>query len=468
MADNEERKCAYKGCNRPTYRDHDRCIFHSDRIEEKQADFHEALKEWIGKCETDDSIESYDFTGFVFPEISFEKKKFVMPTDFSKSTFSGNADFYDSSFAVNANFYDSSFSGVADFEISAFSGNANFNKSSFSKQPIFRACKFNGHASYSESVFSKGADFRVSSFSKNTDFRASRFSDRADFAESDFYDDAHFRESTFSDETIFYRISFYGVADFEKSTFSGKVDFDESSFSKRADFSRLNGDGQLIFNKVSCKTANGPLMKFCDINVFKGSILLKNMNLKKTSFMQSNLDGFRFSNVTWERDEGREMMLADEKEALEADGDEKIKDVMRLYTLLKTRFFEQKNFVHSDACHYGELEMRRELKGRLSWEYLYKLVSDYGQNWCDPLLFAILIWVICLLCIGISDLLIGDSVNLMLQLEYYIRFNLYMPVPAKKFGDISFPVAFFSWVSKILTSVLLVMSAFAVKRKFRS
>ena len=207
----ETTKCTHKyintmrACPHPHSKD-GLCIFHREDAEAKSGEFIPALEALIQKVEADDSIERYDFVGFIFPEAGLTKKIFTKSADFRNSQFSeyayfrnsqfsGDADFSYSQFSGGANFMGSQFSGGAAFMYSQFSGHADFRDSQFSGDAYFIHSQFSGDAVFIDSQFSGGAYFSYSQFSGGTDFRDSQFKQRAEFAQARFHSEIHFEDS---------------------------------------------------------------------------------------------------------------------------------------------------------------------------------------------------------------------------------------------------------------------------------
>ena len=224
------------------------CIFHHQDVAAKQGKFDKALQEYIELCEQENSINRYDFHGFIFPQISFAKKEFIKLVDFSSSQFRGDAYFSSSQFRGDAYFSESQFSGNAYFSESQFSGDAYFSSSQFRGDAYFSSSQFSGGADFRSSQFSGDADFRSSLFSGYTSFSSSQFSGGAYFSESQFRGDAYFRSSQFRGDAYFRSSQFRGDADFSSSQFRGDASFSESQFSGNASFSESQFSSGVSFS----------------------------------------------------------------------------------------------------------------------------------------------------------------------------------------------------------------------------
>ncbi len=292
-------------CPHPVYKDEDYCVFHSDRVEEKQEDFHTALEEYITQCENDDTIEIYSFSGFIFPEISFWKKVFIKTANFSSSQFSGSADFRNSQFSRSADFRNSLFSESAYFINSQFSGSAYFENSQFRGLAFFENSQFSGSADFVSSQFSIPASFSSSLFSRSADFRNSQFSESANFFANRFSGSADFMYSQFSRSVIFSSSQFSGSADFRESQFSGSAYFENSQFSKSANF-RYSHFSESVYFKYSqfSKSADFRNSQFTG-DVSFNETQFNEVKFKKTSFLKHcDFSHARFHN-TLEFDECR-------------------------------------------------------------------------------------------------------------------------------------------------------------------
>ena len=240
----------YKGvqCTHSVYKDHRSCIFHSSKKDEKKAHFFKELNKYIAQCEKDPEIEYYNFAGFVFPIISFSRKKFLKNADFRKSQFLGDADFRKSKFSGFADFSESKFSRDADFRVSKFSGFADFRATKFSRDAEFRATKFSGDADFSESRFSEDAYFSESKFSGLAYFNWSEFSGLAYFNWSEFSGDADFSWCEFHNISIFKNASFEKIVNFSSAKFHDDINFNQSqiTYIKNIETKNINFENAIL------------------------------------------------------------------------------------------------------------------------------------------------------------------------------------------------------------------------------
>jgi uncharacterized protein YjbI with pentapeptide repeats len=200
----EEKKgtCKYrmyndKPCGRDLY-DDKYCIFHSEDIEGKKADFGREFWEEFKRQE-----EEYNFDGFVFPgDISFKEKIFEKDVSFLNAKFSGSANFFNSQFSGEAHFGEAQFSGEVSFGRARFSGGVNFGYAQFSWDTYFILSQFSGEACFGRAQFSGW-----------TDFGNAQFSGVADFGNAEFHSKSFFKNIKFENFNLCYMTdtSFYNV-----------------------------------------------------------------------------------------------------------------------------------------------------------------------------------------------------------------------------------------------------------------
>ncbi len=291
--------CSYKyrkKCTHPVYKD-GFCIFHHPDIEGKKDLFHKALEDFIKKCESDDRIRGYDFTGFQFPEISFVNKKFIKYTDFSGSIFSGVAIFDKNTFSGDAYFNGSKFSGYTIFIGSTFSRDAIFSRSKFSGDTYFRGSKFSRDAYFKNIKFFRDSDFSENTFSEFAYFTGSKFSRKAYFRESRFLKDAVFIGSAFSGYTDFKGSIFSRDAVFIDNKFFNNTDFIGTFFYNKTDFSGTVFRSFINFNESyikMLKDINGQGINF-ERTVIEESVFWNINELEGYSFKNSFLLSISFA-----------------------------------------------------------------------------------------------------------------------------------------------------------------------------
>ncbi|NIM10651.1 MAG: hypothetical protein GTO45_01560 [Candidatus Aminicenantes bacterium] len=301
MTGEEEKKkrtCDYKSritkklCGRTLY-DHKHCIFHSQNIEGKKAEFKDAFDKEF-KRQKKHGIK-YDFSEFVFPDdISFKRVEFKKDVYFNYAQFSGEADFSFVRFSKKAGFREAQFSGRADFNGAQFSGEPNFIGAQFSREvsfgvaqfsiwAIFREAKFSGKAIFSDTKFAEKAYFSQAHFSKEATFNRTKFSKNTDFIETQFSGKADFERTQFS-----------GKANFNRTQFSGKANFFEARFYKKADFNHAKFTGESTFYEIKytnpdeCNMRNTTFYDVYGLFEFIEKNKMKFKYSNKTEFLPDN------------------------------------------------------------------------------------------------------------------------------------------------------------------------------------
>jgi uncharacterized protein YjbI with pentapeptide repeats len=142
--------------------------------------------EWITSCETEDRYRSYDFRGFVFPNVELKGKKFTKPVLFDDCTFLDSAIFENSDFGQTASFNNTHFLSRALFTGTTFSGEVHFQNVRFTGYTNFDNCQFRESAYFQHAWFAGDAYFRRVSFEWDAFFNNARFEGRTNFRNSKF------------------------------------------------------------------------------------------------------------------------------------------------------------------------------------------------------------------------------------------------------------------------------------------
>jgi uncharacterized protein YjbI with pentapeptide repeats len=202
-------------CDRPTYRQHGACIFHSPFVKEKEVDFAEAFLSLLKDFENQ-ARGSFDFAGFIFPRMIFrniiEGRAFHKPVYWQGSKFTGRTSFVGCVFKRETDFSDVEFLGDVTFKNCPFSSRAKFIH-----------CRFAGRASFYAARFAKRVVFQSSTFERKVDFTGSEFNEETIFQSTIFHADAVFRDCTFSDLTNFASTEFAKRGEFKGATFSNEI-----------------------------------------------------------------------------------------------------------------------------------------------------------------------------------------------------------------------------------------------------
>jgi uncharacterized protein YjbI with pentapeptide repeats len=315
----------------PEYQGTGYCVLHFPG-EEKEEDFKQVLR---GKLDYDQ--KGYDFRGTVFPR--------------------GTSNFRARKFGADAMFVGA-----------VFCGEANFSR-----------VKFEGEASFRKATFRDKGDFSEANFEKQGGFRKAIFEKEADFSHTVFKGEAKFRRTTFKGF-----VEFKAPSD-EKPckhyTFKGRANFSAAKFEERATFV-----GRCTFD-IEQKKAT-----FRDALIEKPeNFSLDGVALRPSWFIDTNVQGFRFTNVKWLPLENRR------KGALDAEVDaigvrrgvntqdkEQRKDhlgvLARTCRELSTNAEDNRDYLTANEFHYLSMEAVRKQGWSRSWPitFLYWVMSGYG------------------------------------------------------------------------------------------
>ena len=184
-------------------------------------------------------------------------------------------------------------------------------------------------------------------------------------------------KAAFSGQADFRRAAFSGQADFREVAFSGDAYFLEVAFSGHAYFERVNFNSRVYFEATTFKEV--AFFKRCSV---EKSIYFENIDLVFVSFLDSDPLKINFTNCTWPRIFGRNV-LSDEIRIKE--GQESFEKVEYLYRKLKQKYKEEYNEPEASNWHYGEKEMFRKKKrlrrlNPISLSNLYWASSGYGER----------------------------------------------------------------------------------------
>ncbi len=197
------------------------CIFHANAEQKNQDQFNQALREYIK--EIADSVQTYDFSGFIFPDnIDFGK-------DYNIEVFT-NANFGHATFNGETRFVDVTFKGETSFGHAIFEGKTSFNRAIFKGDALFGHAIFEEETLFQETTFEREAWLRSILFKKEVQFWNATFKGAAWFGNTIFNGKAWFRSAIFRREARFYHATFEGEASFQDTTFTGAVWFDEARF----------------------------------------------------------------------------------------------------------------------------------------------------------------------------------------------------------------------------------------------
>jgi uncharacterized protein YjbI with pentapeptide repeats len=373
-------------------------------------------KELLSKLASGESLEDVeigdvDFSGYAFKkEMNFRGAKFTGNTVFRNTQFLDGADFFYAQFSGEggAIFESAKFSGKGQtyFDQAKFSGKggANFYRAEFSGEGLVRFVRtqFSGEA---------GVNFCNAQFSAKgwVNFARAQFSGEGLVS---------FSGAKFSGEGVvnFFKAEFSGEqrATFGFAQFSGEGEtrFEETQFlgGGGVDFryAQFFGERKIVFEntifKEGCpinfsrvKIKNPQNLRFVDVD-----------NLGGFSFLYTDVENIVFKNVSFLNTKGRffnREFIGDEVWNDVATEEDKVDfdsthfhQVEILYRQLKRNFEEQRDYERAGDFHYGEMEMKRKQLPRwrqfVSLNFLYKVISGYGQKWYQGLISFLILSVL--------------------------------------------------------------------------
>jgi hypothetical protein len=189
--------------------------------------------------------------------------------------------------------------------------------------------------------------------------------------------------------------TFNGVAGFERATFGENVYFWKATFNGVASFREETFKAECYFTSVTLGE--------------KARVVLERVNLRQTSFLDTNLEQIHFRDVEWPRKGSRHLW----DEFLHKGGQPDYEKVAENYRQLVLNYEAKRDFDTAEDFHIGEMEMRRKKKGKQAegkaakakwrgmktlWHcwgvirewtngyYLYWLASNYGTSYLQGLL----------------------------------------------------------------------------------
>lgn len=382
-------------------------------IEEK---FHKNLKELILYSESKDFV---DLRGFQFPEDMSFRKDFSVKVDFSDAVFWGYIIFGNELYDINREngkkvatpilkkgacfdnclfkdelrFQGLNIEGSISFNHAVFEGSTFFLKSNCTGEVEFNSATFKNHISFHH-VFFNQINFNFAKFKDEAHFSVMELGLSADFSFTEFDKSVIFTELTVGKNVIksldvdqdyksvckFIYTIFNEDASFSKVTFNTQVTFWNTIFTKRT-----------IFNQYTI---------FNDTSEFWGVVLPKDepfifveIDLSKTSFLDTNLEKITFRYVTWAREtnkirkllRGRSYVLWDEIRSVAENMDKSDESkIAENYRQLVINYESKRDYETAEQFHIGEMEMRRRKVSEHSfyfWHQIRKYLNGYGMYW---------------------------------------------------------------------------------------
>jgi len=376
----------------------------------------------------------------------FTWTRFLGKVDFREVKFSGEADFTWANFSEEADFIEGQFLKVVDFNLSNFTGEVRFGGCRFSQEARFQGAKISEEGNFVDAKFLGDADFAGAEFSGKTVFRRAEFAGRAEFYSTKFFQSAVFDSCKCSGEAVFSSAEFRGKADFAGTKFSARATFTFAHFWEQvnfrlaqfwgiADFSfaDFSADGMFratVFNQwvsfAHCGSreeggivfdgeAKKRLVEGADFShltfAHPNRIVFRKLDLGGCLFLESDISRVQFIDVDWpikgrcfRRKAIYDETSPDSKWLLwnEFKGREKIEEppkyqyelIAQVYRRLQANYITNYRFPEAGDFYIGEQEMMRKAKGKigqfLSTNFLYLLISRYGESFTLPFLWLLL------------------------------------------------------------------------------
>ncbi|WP_237274812.1 pentapeptide repeat-containing protein [Tenacibaculum ovolyticum] len=451
--------------------------------EEKIIEFWKLIR--IHTMEHSKHSNKYDFSYFVFPKFEnyllFKMKINKKEANFWKKdeqvVFDKVVNFDYAHFLGKVNFTNYLFLEESYFNHSIFIDYTNFNRAVFKGKSSFTDCQFKNYSSFEKTVFEKESSFFYAKFN-----------------------DAYFKETNFNGVTVFDHASFSGFAYFNWSQFNGDaifeytkfldiVYFNGTKFKSRAKFLgvEFNKDKNVVFSDLN---SFSPRLEFISIN-FTNNIIFRRVNLKRVSFLQSEITDLKFKNCDWGNENYR-LVTEDEKKIPLKEG--KYAECEEIYRQLKKNFENNKDWKLSGEAYASEMEMRKRqlkedanFKSKKGWNsflnYLFYLFYDifscYTQSFVRPLIILIVSWLIVFpllyLIFGCyslqenhSNIYFSDLIFKSLEKMYCG--NIYQISTSNTFLILKSEYKSYWWlmaIQKILSSILTVFIVLALRKRFK-
>lgn len=371
------------------------CIFHAPKGK-KGISLSEFNYKVLDKIDLARRTQGFcSLSGTVFDgDIGFKQQTYTntpMPhMDLSYTVFHGDADF--SNLQFQGNFF---------LNHGCCFGNVDFSRACFGKITFFDSCEFKGSAVFEGTEFTYSISFYDTRFNRDVNFK-SNFKEALNFINTVFIGNTEFSTS-FHGKTYLSKVNFHKEVNFSLSHFHDEVTFSDVDFMDKASFSGAQFDKMAyFFGKTFSSDA-----AFIWIRA-KDRIRFEQVNLRKVSFMDTDLMKFDFINCEWPKKFGREMLYDEMKLFYDTDNShpekiseniqlkwkgfkkdiscdkEQIKKVESLYRRLKQKFKDEHNELEAYKWHYAEKEMFRKsnLWRRFlpSLTTLYWLSSGHGER----------------------------------------------------------------------------------------
>jgi uncharacterized protein YjbI with pentapeptide repeats len=379
--------------------------------------------------------KDYDFGGTAFPEGTSVFKEFEFDADanFAGATFHGEVAFSKVTFKRAADFSKAEFEATgrekakkeeeeAKNELKA--GEKALKESIKANKELEEAkrkVKERRDADFDKAVFEEEGDFKGAIFKGEANFGGATFKSEANFSKVIFKGEARFRKATFERDADFSKAIFKGKASFRRTTFEGSVDFEEPSdseqysFNERVDFSMAIFEKRARFIERRLFDTNLESVTFRDALIeWPGNFSLDRVRLRPSWFIDTNVQGFRFTHVQWRGvmkeppgsiEEEIEAIYNRRNRSKEKEEEEEESQVVYPHEVLSKTCRElsanaedNHDYPLANKFHYWSLEALRkskESRSRLGLiGHLYWALSGYGVRPGLALGVLFVIWVV--------------------------------------------------------------------------
>ena len=350
------------------------CVFHAP--EEHKGQTPESFNKLVyAKIQDAINKKKYcDLSGTIFPwSIAFSQ--------FDKNNPFPKIYFIDVIFNEYVDFVEATFSEDAFFINATFNKASSFRGTTFRKEAFFKKATFRKPTGFIEAVFNEIADFDEVAFKGIVNFNKAVFSGAASFNKAIFSEDADFTKAAFNK---------VGFASFTKATFDKDVHFIQAAFSGDVKFTKATFNGDVHFRTTNFHKSL--YLGWCLVNK---SIFFEDVDLSKVSFLNSDPSKIHFTDCTWSRRYGRNILLDEKNLKKKVSSFDKVE---YLYRRLKQKYKEEHNETEASNWHYGEKEMFRKKKwwrryNPISFSNLYWISSGYGERPVRAGLVIVLLFV---------------------------------------------------------------------------
>ncbi|MEX0306057.1 MAG: pentapeptide repeat-containing protein [Ruegeria sp.] len=366
--------------------------------------------EFKGTIPRDGEGGSADFRGYYFPvsvtfnnvtlvnaafddasfgdHVSFLGTVFKNGAMFEKTHFVSGAAFRSSRFEGTARFLETTFSKRCDFQLTRFQSGAVFRGANFEETVTFNNLKCKKFITFSDVHFHGAADFRSSTFNGSCNFMSSTFEKGASFPNAKFQSNANFAGTSFQGISAFGQCHFKGPCSFELSTFDEVASFFEAKFEGRATFRHSKFNGSLDISGA----------KFLAIPDFRQTALGHHLSLRSAKISCGECfedgDADRLRRLKEIAIQTKDHVLEQEFFALEmtAARTTEVPEQLQTRPLYRIRpsvrqVFKTKQFGNiKKQMRYEVLRRQTSNELRLLPNYLYGLLSDFGQSITRPIL----------------------------------------------------------------------------------